>query len=74
MAKFRPDAMQQIVIDGEGVIVPQGSTLVDVLPPEVSSIQTVDTRTGLTHLVPRSRFDMAVPAGFTTHLTPISKG
>ena len=74
MAKFRPDALQRVVIDGEGVFVPQRSTLSDVLPREVSSIQTVDTRTGQAHLVPRARFDMAVPPGFTTYLTPISKG
>ena len=63
-----------VVIDGEGVFVPEGSTLNDVLPREVSSIQTLDVQTGQSHLVPRSRFAMAVPAGFTTHLTPISKG
>ena len=74
MAKFKTDGLQRVVIDGEGVFVPEGSTLGDVLPREVSSVQTVDARTGQTHLVPRSRFAMAVPAGFTTHLTPISKG
>ena len=74
MAKFKPEAMRQVVIDGEGVFVPKGSSLVEILPPEVSSIQTVDARTGRSHLVPRAQFDMAVPEGFTTYLTPISKG
>jgi len=74
MAKFNPEALKRSIIDGEIVDVPASARLADVVGPEVSSISMIDLNSGHTQLVPRSRFDMAVPAGFTTNLTPISKG
>lgn len=74
MAKLHPDALKQIVIDGEATFVPARATLADVVPAEVSAVHVLDHRTGKLGLVPRERFNMAVPDGFTTHLTPISKG
>lgn len=65
MAKPKP-----IVIDGEVREVSQSSKVVDVVPPDVTSIVTHDG-----NLIPRSEFNnIPVPEGFQTNLSAINKG
>jgi hypothetical protein len=71
---MNPDFLRQVVIDGQATLVPSSSQIVDVVARDVTGITTLDTRTGRSHLIPRADFNGAVPAGFTTHLTPMGKG
>ena len=65
MAQRKP-----IVIDGETRVVPDKSTLSDVLMPDV---QSVVTHGGA--LIPRAEFGRTpVPDGFETNLSGIDKG
>lgn len=74
MAKFKSEALRQVVIDGQVTQVPDSVQIADVVPPSVTGITTIDAQSGRSHLIPRERFNQAVPEGFTTHLTPIAKG
>lgn len=74
MARMNPQALREIIIDGMQTEIPERATIDQVVSPQVHAITTLDPETGRTHLISRDRFDQAVPAGFLTHLTPISKG
>lgn len=74
MAKFSPETLRQVIIDGQITEVPARAPIADVVPREVTSITAVDLRSGRSHLIPREQFSMVVPDGFTTNLTPIAKG
>ena len=65
MAQRKP-----VIIDGCVTDVAPRSTLADVLPSDVWSVQTHDGR-----LVRREHFaQVPVPDGFETNLSPINKG
>lgn len=74
MARPKPEALRQVIIDGEPMHVPLGAAISDAVPANVTGITAIEPLTGRSHLIPRERFNQAVPDGFTTHLTPIAKG
>ena len=65
MAKRKP-----VVIDGTVVEIPVMTTLADIVPREVDSVNTHDGR-----LIKRQDFArVPVPEGFETNLSPINRG
>lgn len=73
MAKYNPQRLKTVEMDGEKFAVPEHSTLSDVLPADVSAVTVYDSAGG-SQLVQRSQFNRPLPAGFTTHLTHVEKG
>lgn len=73
MAKFNPQKLTPIIIDGESLLAPQDASIRDLVPPDVMAVTVLD-RGGNSQLLPRSEFDRPLPAGFTTHLTHVAKG
>lgn len=62
--------LQTMLIDGEQKTVPKDSTLIDVVPSEVTSVQTIDGK-----LIPRDQFDNTpAPSIIGTNISDISKG
>ena len=73
MAKLKPNALREVVVDGVQTFVPEASTIGDLVPEEVTAVTTVDG-SGASRLIARRDFAQLVPEGFMTHLTAISKG
>ena len=74
MAKMNPQALRAVSVDGRSVHVHSNSTIEDVVPREVRSISLIDPHSGALQTITRDRFRQAVPEGFMTHMTAISKG
>jgi hypothetical protein len=73
MARFNPQKLKLISVDGESIMAPESSTILDMVPPIVNAITTFDSE-GKQTLIPRSEFNRQLPEGFTTHLTHVEKG
>ena len=73
MAKFNPQRLKSVQMDGEKFMTPEFSTIADLVPADVSAV-TVYHPSGRSQLIPRSQFNRALPEGFTTHLTHVEKG
>jgi len=73
MACLKPEALKQIVIDGEVAHVPAQSHIADVVPSEVTAVQVIDTG-GRARLMTRDQFNTPVPEGFTTYQTAVARG
>lgn len=73
MAFLKPEALKQIVIDGEVAHVPAQSRIADVVASDVTAVQVVDAG-GRARLMTRAQFNAPVPDGFTTHQTAVARG
>ncbi|MDP1740953.1 hypothetical protein [Polaromonas sp.] len=73
MAKFNPQRLKPIIVDGETVFAPENATIGDVVPGDVNAV-TVFDEAGKGQLLPRSAFRRPLPEGFDTHLTHVAKG
>jgi hypothetical protein len=73
MANRKPEALKQVVIDGEATLVPAESRIVDVVPSEVTAVQVIDPA-GKVKLLTRDQFKDVVPEGFTTYQTAVARG
>lgn len=73
MASLKPQALRQVVIDGEATHVPALSTIADVVPSEVTAVQVVDSA-GQAQLLTRDQFRQPVPADFETYQGRVARG
>ncbi len=73
MAKFNPQRLKPVEMDGERFMAPEFSTIGDVVSADVNAV-TVYNPSGGSQLIPRSQFNRPLPEGFTTHLTHVEKG
>ncbi len=73
MATRKPEALKQVVIDGEASYVGESSTIADVVAKDVTAVQVIDPA-GRTQLVRREQFNQPVPEGFTTYLSDVARG
>ena len=73
MAKFNPQRLKSLIVDGEVVCAPESASISDVVPTSVNAV-TVFDESGKSQLLARSEFQRPLPEGFTTHLTHVAKG
>lgn len=74
MAKFNPQRLKSLIVDGEVVHAPESASISDVVPTSVNAVTVFDESSGKSQLLPRSQFQRPLPDGFTTHLTHVAKG
>jgi hypothetical protein len=73
MALRKPQALKQFVMDGEVSHAPADARIADVVAPDVSAVQVIESD-GRSRMLARSDFNAPVPEGFTTYQTAVARG